>query len=218
MPSSKRLSPRERLLQCALREFSQYGFFGARVARITLAAKVNPRMLFYYFKSKKGLFNAVQESVWKRADLAGAPPQQPVDDLGAWYQFYCQNPDWARILLWEGLERRKMEPKEGAQRRIIWKTNLEKMANNRGAGRWPESIDLPHLLLSLLAIQLAPIALPHQARMMTGKDPFSPEFIRDRQNFLKDFVAVITRGFPVTRGQAKRKPGIASRKILAAVR
>jgi AcrR family transcriptional regulator len=84
MPSSKRLPARERILQCALHEFSQYGYFGARVARITRAARVNPRMLFYYFKSKKGLFNAMQDSIWKRTGFAGAPPQEPVDALQVW--------------------------------------------------------------------------------------------------------------------------------------
>jgi len=192
MPSRKPIPPRERILHCALHEFSQYGYFGARVARITRAARVNPRMLFYYFKNKEGLFSAVQESVWKQSGLAGAPPQEPVDALDVWYHFYCENPGWARILLWEGLEQRKMEPKEEAQRRIIWKNNLKKMARQPAPGGWPGALSRPHLLLSLLAIELAPMALPQQARMLTGKDPFSPEFVRERRIFLRDFVRAIT--------------------------
>lgn len=148
-------------------------------------------MLFYYFKSKKGLFNAVQESVWSRDDLPSAAPTEPVDAVGTWYKFYSENMDWARIVLWEGLEGRKMLPKEEAQRLKIWQSNLERMAKNRGPGGWPKSVDPAHLLLSLLAIQLAPMALPLQARMLTGKDPFSAEFVRERQAFLKDLVLAL---------------------------
>lgn len=56
---------RDLILQAALREFSKHGFAGARVERITQAAKTNDRMLYYYFQSKENLFRAALEQVYR---------------------------------------------------------------------------------------------------------------------------------------------------------
>ncbi len=40
-------------------EFAKFGFSGARVARISRTAGVNKQLIFYYFDSKDGLFQAV---------------------------------------------------------------------------------------------------------------------------------------------------------------
>jgi TetR/AcrR family transcriptional regulator len=191
--ASKILSPRERILKCALREFSKYGYSGGRVARITRAAKVNERMLFYYFKSKEKLFTSVLESIWKGGHLVEEAPPTPVQSVTFWSQLYRNNPEWARMALWEGLERKKTEFDDEADRRKFWKISLEKMSSFRGPGGWPDFLDVPHLLLSLLAMELAPLSLPHFARLITGKNPSSPEFIEERDAFLKDFAYFIAQ-------------------------
>lgn len=53
---------RQLLLDAASREFGQYGFAGARVARIAQRAGVNKQLIFYYFGSKAGLHRAVTAS------------------------------------------------------------------------------------------------------------------------------------------------------------
>lgn len=50
---------RERILAAAEEEFSAKGFAGARVAAIAGVAGVNKAMLYYYFGSKEGLYEAV---------------------------------------------------------------------------------------------------------------------------------------------------------------
>jgi hypothetical protein len=35
------------------------------------------------------------------------------------------------------------------------------------------------------------VSLPHLARLTTGKDPSSPEFIAERQSFLRDFATFV---------------------------
>lgn len=47
--------------EVARREFAEFGFAGARVARIAARAGVNKQLLFYYFRSKAGLYRAVLE-------------------------------------------------------------------------------------------------------------------------------------------------------------
>ena len=60
---------RDKLLAAALDEFVEKGFAGARVDTVALQAKVNKRMIYHYFGSKRGIWEAIfDESFW--ADLS----------------------------------------------------------------------------------------------------------------------------------------------------
>ena len=53
----------KRILRAAIREFSAHGLFGARMEAIAESAGANKALLYYYFKSKKGLYEAALEEV-----------------------------------------------------------------------------------------------------------------------------------------------------------
>jgi TetR/AcrR family transcriptional regulator len=69
---------RKLILRAAIREFSAHGLAGARTDAIAESAKVNKALLYYYFKSKKGLYAAaideVSSAVTERA-LAALDPK-----------------------------------------------------------------------------------------------------------------------------------------------
>jgi len=52
---------RKVILRAAIREFSRNGLAGARTDAIAESAKVNKALLYYYFKSKSGLYAAALE-------------------------------------------------------------------------------------------------------------------------------------------------------------
>lgn len=52
------------ILSVAVVEFAEHGFHGARVERITKAAKCNSRMIYHYFGSKEQLYLAALDSVY----------------------------------------------------------------------------------------------------------------------------------------------------------
>jgi len=54
---------RKSILQAAIREFSAHGLAGARTEAIAESAKVNKALLYYYFKSKSGLYIAAFEEI-----------------------------------------------------------------------------------------------------------------------------------------------------------
>jgi TetR/AcrR family transcriptional regulator len=54
---------RARILEAAIREFSDNGLAGARTEQIAEAAGVNKALLYYYFKGKEALYAAALESV-----------------------------------------------------------------------------------------------------------------------------------------------------------
>src|SRR5271154_7404329 len=54
---------RKAILRAAICEFSAHGLAGARTDAIAESAKVNKGLLYYYFKSKSGLYAAAVEEV-----------------------------------------------------------------------------------------------------------------------------------------------------------
>jgi TetR/AcrR family transcriptional regulator len=54
---------RKSILRAAIREFSAHGLAGARTDAIAESAKVNKALLYYYFKSKSGLYAAAIEEI-----------------------------------------------------------------------------------------------------------------------------------------------------------
>ena len=56
----------KRILRAAVQEFSTHGLSGARTDRIAESAKVNKALLYYYFKSKQGLYAAAVGAVSAR--------------------------------------------------------------------------------------------------------------------------------------------------------
>ncbi|MHB1960489.1 MAG: TetR/AcrR family transcriptional regulator [Acidobacteriaceae bacterium] len=56
----------KKILRAAVQEFSTHGLSGARTDRIAESAKVNKALLYYYFKSKQGLYAAAVEAVAAR--------------------------------------------------------------------------------------------------------------------------------------------------------
>lgn len=98
---------REKILDAALGEFSAYGIAGARVDRIAKTAGCNKNLIYIYFDSKEGLFNAVLKK-----NLTGAYEQFPLtpDDLPAYaakvFDFAMANPDIMRLMAWFNLEQK----------------------------------------------------------------------------------------------------------------
>src|SRR5580692_3845692 len=54
---------RARILEAAIRAFSENGLAGARTEQIAEAAGVNKALLYYYFQGKEALYAAALEAV-----------------------------------------------------------------------------------------------------------------------------------------------------------
>lgn len=91
----------------ATREFARYGIAGARVERITAAARTNKAQLYGYFGNKERLFDAIFFASLER--ITNVAPID-ADDLADWavrlYDEYLARPDLIRLATWARLERR----------------------------------------------------------------------------------------------------------------
>lgn len=54
---------KDKILNAAIDEFSQYGFDGARVDRIAKRSKFNKAMIYYHFKNKEALYVALLQAL-----------------------------------------------------------------------------------------------------------------------------------------------------------
>jgi AcrR family transcriptional regulator len=68
---------RQAILQAAMREFARGGYDGARIDRISKAARANDRMIYYYFGSKEQLFIEALEAIY--AELGAAESALELD-------------------------------------------------------------------------------------------------------------------------------------------
>lgn len=102
---------RRKILEAAKEQFTSFGLAGARVDAIASAAGTNERMLYYYYKSKEGLYVAVLEAMYadfagqgSSVDLLGLAPFDAVRSLAESIWAHLQkNPGWLRLINNENL-------------------------------------------------------------------------------------------------------------------
>jgi len=199
-PSHRRSPPRaardpartrERILSAALHEFSANGFAGARVDVVARRAAVNKRMLYHYFKSKKGLFRAVlQRKISDRAGWADNAPENPMELAAHWFNLGRNDTDWIRLLEWEALQMSGQELVEEESRRKAYARAVARIRDAQAAGWLAKELDPAHALLSIIALWAFPQAFPQMARLATGLEPDSEQFHNDRLKFLRQFAAL----------------------------
>ena len=100
---------RRLLLDAAAGEFSEHGFAGGRVDRIAEEAGVNKERIYSYFGSKDGLSAAVLEhcltAVVDAVPIRGEGIDAITDYVGRLFDYHREHPRFARLMVWEGLER-----------------------------------------------------------------------------------------------------------------
>jgi AcrR family transcriptional regulator len=97
-----------RLLTAATAEFSEHGFSGARIERISTRAGINRERIYSYFGNKQKLFEAVLTRVLESAlddvPIDGAGAAAIGDFAGRYFDAAVANPALARLVMWESLE------------------------------------------------------------------------------------------------------------------
>ena len=114
MPAARDpLQTQRRILRAARNEFMRHGYSGARIERISRAARSSDRMIYYYFQSKEALYLEVLESVYvelgeAESALALDPsrPLEALDQLIAFtWRYYLGHPEFVALLSNENLMR-----------------------------------------------------------------------------------------------------------------
>ena len=109
------VATRENILRAAISLFARSGFAGARIEKISKAARSTDRMIYYYFGSKEGLFVAVLETIYKELgdaesalDLSGMDPDESLRAIIRFtWNHYRSHPEMLTLLNNENLHQGK---------------------------------------------------------------------------------------------------------------
>ena len=183
---------RERLLAAASDEFARHGVAGARVDRIAQAAGANKQLIYAYFNSKDGLFNAVLAR--HCGALAEAVPFDAEDMpgyVGRLFDYALEHPQVYRLVSWAALERpdaiatferdsygANFEAAFGMSladfERDSYGAKLDAITTAQKAGRVDASFAPADLLALLMANAAAWFSASEAIRRFDSKDPMSP--------------------------------------------
>jgi AcrR family transcriptional regulator len=174
-----------RILAAAVREFSAKGISGARVDAIAARARVNKRMLYYYFESKQGLFREILRRRLVERSAAVRDTVADPDRLADRATQVASSPEHTRLLQWEALELDARHPVNEALRREFYDGLVEAVRSEQRAGRLPADLDASQLALSELCLTMGPFLLPQVTRLVTGMAVTDPDFVAQRVEFLR---------------------------------
>ena len=103
----RRRDSRALITAAARAEFAEHGFAGARVDRVARHAGVNKQLIFYYFRSKAGLYQMVLRGA--AGELGGVPHLSLPDArhaverlrraIGAMFEALAGRPDLLRLIV-----------------------------------------------------------------------------------------------------------------------
>jgi len=191
---------RAAILKAAVAEFAREGVAGARTDSIARSAGLNKALLYYYFKDKEGLYQAVLDEVFSGVRIAiqnaldqDLPPRERLKAyVEAHFNYIASKPLFPRVVQAEflrsyrspaGLERlakRYFLPifaqlsallEEGIRRREFRPVNV---------------MHFTPLMVSVIVsyfITAAPVIT-----IVTGADPFAPELLSERRAAVLDFI------------------------------
>jgi AcrR family transcriptional regulator len=178
-----------RIAAAAREEFAKRGFAGARVDQIARRAGVNKQLLFYYYHSKRGLFQAVLAQA--AGELEGAlavlilPEGGPLERLRvvlqAQFEFLIRHPQLVVLLSQAsrpGGGRTDVAPFAPAIKRLV-----VLLAEGQGLGQVRDDLD-PHLaaaqaLILMIGYLSMESVIAASARPLGADEPALRERWRD---------------------------------------
>ncbi|MBE1590622.1 TetR family transcriptional regulator [Nonomuraea angiospora] len=174
---------RERILRAAVSEFGEKGYSGARTAGIAARAGVNQQLISYYFGGKQGLLEELRRR--RQADEASSDAASAsfAESVGAQLARTLDDPEWARLVVWQALGDCPFADAEEGQRyaqaqRARMAESLERMRGRQADGEVTGRVDPAFALLVAYAVVFAPITMPQFVRDIFGDEPLSPEVRR----------------------------------------
>lgn len=161
-----------RLVAAATEEFATHGVAGARVDRIAKAAGANKQLIYAYFESKDGLFDAVlakhcgalaEEVPFDAEDMPGY--------VGGLFDYALEHPEIYRLVSWAALER---PATVAAYEEDSYGAKLNAISNTQKAGGVDATFAPADLLALLMGLAAAWFSASEAIRRFDSKDPMSP--------------------------------------------
>ncbi|SFG15680.1 transcriptional regulator, TetR family [Desulfotomaculum arcticum] len=194
---SKAEETKQRILQSAEKIFAQKGLDGARVDEIAELAKINKRMLYYYFGSKENLYQAVLNrnfnKIYTTGMLAvqeGSGPREKAEQvIRSYFYFLAENPEYVRIMGWEAMQGGKYA------RELLpdylwesWPVLNEIMKSGVQEGLFRPHIDIRQVLVSVNSLCLFYFTRRYMLQFMWEEDIISPAMLEKRLQHILELI------------------------------
>jgi len=167
----------EAILEAAVDEFSEKGLSGLRMEHVAKRAGFNKSLVYRFFSDKESLFNAALERQFgRRSELLGTVPDNLGDMLVWWSRQTQSNQRFMRMIMRESLDYSGDEPVMAKHRSAYYHEQIAMLSTIQSQGAITPKFDEDYLFLALLAITIAPAAIPQVCRLITGQDVDTNEF------------------------------------------
>lgn len=190
---------RARILQAAIKVFTEDGYSGGRIERISAEADSNDRMLYYYFGSKEKLFVRVLEHTYEQFNLAESTlrldpstPVQTLQQLVAFvWDYYVTHPEFVAILSIENLHKGKHAKQSSELRRLsgeavgVLRPIIEAGQQQR---LFRQDLDIKHVYLMIASLCYFYNSNLHTLTSFLDQDIAEPQQRRDWLGFISDLV------------------------------
>lgn len=191
---------RAAILRAAVTEFAEHGIAGARTDAIARAAHVNKALLYYYFKDKDGLYEAVLDHVFSglrdrvmpALESELGPRQKLLEYLGRYFDYIAANPRFPRVVQAEWM--RVGASASPQMLRIareyfapIYKRVAEMLKKGAETGEFRE-VNPVDFLPSVVGVIIFYFSTAPAMKSLLKIDPLSKARIAERRKFVLEFV------------------------------
>ncbi|MEX1036368.1 MAG: TetR/AcrR family transcriptional regulator [Sneathiella sp.] len=190
---------RKQILDAATVEFTNKGIEGARTDDIARAAGVSKRMLFHYFNSKDGLFQAVLEKIYldirsaeESLDLGGRDPIEAMTELCTFsFEWFSRHPEFIAILNEENLHgavHAKASNSVMTLNMPLVNTISKLLKRGESAGQFRPDVDPIELYISIAGVSYLYFSNLHTLSEIFGRDLSSAEELKKRRQHVVDVI------------------------------
>lgn len=184
---------RQAILEAAIVEFSTKGFSGARVDAIARGAQSNKQLIYYYFDSKVGLYEAVLGQLIARSSErmdVGDPHPSLSAAVKAHIDRLCGRggEEWIRFWLWEALEATPQGQSRDIDRARVWTRWVSEFERAQEHGEISKRFDAKMLALAMNSIIVTPYMTPVVTKLVTGLGPDSDAFKMEQLTLVRNFL------------------------------
>lgn len=187
---------RATILKAAEQVYAENGLAGARTDAIAVAAGVNKALLYYYFKSKEGLYQAVvgtqvrefQQQAREILSAQGPAGHTLLRYVSYHIDFIGTHPHYPRIF-----QRMMMEGDPALERLIrehsipLKKLLAAVLARGMKSGEFRD-LDKGHTIVSIAGMSAHYFNIAPAFRMITGQDPYSKANLAKRKAEVLKFI------------------------------
>ncbi len=187
------------ILAAATQEFAQHGLGGARMDAIAEKAQLNKRLIYYYFKDKDQLFQAVLEQSYRQIReeerALNLEALEPVAAMRALVEFtwnyYIAHPEFLTLLNSANLHRaRHLENSQRA--RSLNSPLIDLLADilerGRKAGQFRGGIDPLQLYISIAGMSYFYLSNNPTLSAIFGRDLMSPKARSERLSHMSEVI------------------------------